>query len=204
MAFYITIDDCDIKTLQTINRLYKSDNNMYFYTNVKVNCIYHMFPHILLKNTSLSKDMINMICEYINESILVSIAINSDRSLRSISIYIDNALTNFIDWYAKIWYIGGFIYELSIRISNKIVQISGDINVFQDEVYVYKIIQQIINDSVNFRIPNNKYVYNEYRNKHIVKYKIVNYDILLLVCNILYTFGKYIDKFRFNTKKLIC
>jgi len=69
----------------------------------------------------------------------------------------------------------------------------------QGGMYTYEIVKEMIYNMINF---DNKNVFYKCYNFKCIKYEIVDYDKMLIICNIIYTLGKYITKFNMK-KKLI-
>jgi len=86
MYYNIFISKEDIEKLQNINTLYESSEDFKIFETINVNCVFYIHFYKLFDYTSLSKDVINIICEYTNEQIELAIMAYNNKEHKYIRI----------------------------------------------------------------------------------------------------------------------
>jgi len=189
----IVIDKKDEEKLQNINTLYEK-GGCNVTENILLKCINCMYFYKLLHYTPLPKDVINIICDQLHDQIELTIRIYG---FMGKDIKIDIGSTNDLSkWYATFRY---YIYNNpDAQINENILQVVGTqktvysvielqewTNQIRQQKNKYEMVKKIIQNSINC---------NDSFYKDNVKYDIINCDKMLLICNIIYTIGKFIKK----------
>jgi len=181
------------------NKLYALCNtNISYSDEIIVKCVYDFYSNSLLDNTPLPKVLVELICVWINDEVVV---------------LVNNCITDYLKLYTKndacisfcnvrikfcsvVKYISTFFLEKGLydmEFSDNILQINNSIRELserQDEAY--KIYAKTVHETKKFTntdvvvVPDRK------------SFKIVNHELWLIACNIIYVLQDNIEKMTKN------
>jgi len=199
----IILDPENEEVLRSAHYIHKK---IYNYAYIIVKCVYFIYPEKILKNTLLPKVLTNLVCDYVNDEIAfkINIKINKIGKLRfKLMHFISEDATSYINfkkvpikliikhvtslaWDDYIEYIHLLKLDKNILMHNR----STNSNIVQE--HTYEAIQSIIRKIKN----------EEYQTKYITSYipnetmqfEIVDYEVILIICNIIHTIIKTIKQ----------
>jgi len=161
-------------------------NAIDFENIIKLKCTYYMHRIAVIKHTFLSIDVVNIISEYVNDEIDVNINKNNNYTM---NILLVAGSTNFINWRFFFW----------IKENNQMcAYISGNVlrmdNIyyptFETDTCTYNIIERVIDGCINNNVQHTFLMNSD---EGPIKFKIIDYDVMLIICNIMCTLKKYIS-----------
>ena len=175
------------------------DNNT-FDIKVTIKCKYFAYPDKILNHTPIPKVIVNLICEYIDDEITfnsTSLHLRTSK-VKSESIVLESidANINFtnVNIYLNIIeeFQGIIDFNKCENLRWQLLKISENVLICQDSKSHYNISNHTYNI---FKIITNKHIaltklpksINSLMDNIILHFEIVNYEIMLIICNIIYT-----------------
>jgi len=191
------IDKKNEEKLQKINMFYE-EGKCDITENISLICVNYMYFYKLLHYVPLPKDIIKIIYEQLYEQINLIVHVhNTEYSSYHLRIDIESMEEK----YASFWFKGVQIYDKYAQISDNVLQISR-VNITEnclmdlvrkinEKYHIFDIVQYVIQ----------KADFNHSFFVDFTKFNIVDYDKMLIICNAIYTVGKFIKKLGVCIKK---
>jgi len=156
---------------------------------ITLKCEYQEYLNIIYENTSLPKELIKLICVWIDDEIILQINMEGPRWLKVAS---KNSCINFVDMQLSFSSCGDTTYDMYF--CNNILLFDESINYIENYVYTRMIYQHTIGTVVgNGLIKNEDNTYAIHFGRCDRLIKIVNNDLLIIVCDIVRNVENYIS-----------
>jgi len=156
----------------------------------------------------LLKDLINIVCEYMIDEI--DLVINTNSTSQTVDFMNIKITPKKIGFKISEWSITFDHYKhddtysiLCACTSRNILEITENeltfvLKIIKMREYEYEIIKEIIKNVINCRYPIAK-SFNKCYNGRFTKFRVIDYDRIILVCNIYCMISKFIECCKFNT-----
>jgi len=156
---------------------------------ISINCKYPGYFGIILDSTPLLNVLVNLICSWIDDVIILTIEINESSCLMVNS---ENTYINFIPIQIGFGLLAGRFYNM--HFCNNILMFNKEISKLFKNVYTYNIYLYNIGRTCNVKKINKNTCVLGYRLIDNISANIVDNNILLTVCDFVYTFKCFVDQ----------
>jgi len=164
--------------LRNINKNKSSDK-------ITLKCKYPEYYDIIFKNTFLPSTLINLICEWVDDEIILNIRYDCGY----LDIKLKDTYINFIDVQAG--FTVGVDCLSGIYFNNNILLFDDSVNTYIQQ-WVTSMIYNHVHSVYKIEMIEDTFVFCTIHGKIYVK--IVNYNLLLTICNLICTVKKYISQ----------
>ena len=173
------------------NKLHEAHEYHLLDEKLTIKCKYYIFLNTLLKYTSLPTVIVNVICDYIDDEI--TFIFDLFRYVTADKIYLQSvdANINFTNVYVHLEAIvnkqtfkclTNYTYLL---VSENILKCQDSVTTKVKENHTYNILERIMDDCMKSE-KTPKYIVSHIGDERVY-FEMINYEIMLIICNIIYT-----------------